>query len=72
MKTFETVDVNNNGVTDLGDVIRYQFTVINDGNTDIQNISITDNLVAGDSDTVISQSIQPIEPLQIIYLELSY
>jgi uncharacterized repeat protein (TIGR01451 family) len=56
-KTFETVDVNNNGVTDLGDVIRYQFTVTNDGNTDIQNLSITDNLVAGDSDTVITQSI---------------
>ena len=44
-------------MTDLGDVIRYQFTVTNDGNTDIQNISITDNLVAGDSDTVIAQSI---------------
>ena len=39
-KTFETVDVNNNGAVDLGDVIRYNFTITNNGNTDIQNIFI--------------------------------
>ena len=56
-KTFETVDVNNNGAVDLGDVIRYNFTITNNGNTDIQNITISDNLVGGPSNTALTQQI---------------
>ena len=56
-KTFETVDVNNNGAVDLGDVIRYNFTITNNGNTDIQNITISDNLVDGPSNTALTQQI---------------
>ena len=38
-------------------MIRYEFTVTNNGNTDIQNLSFTDNLVGGDSDTALTQTI---------------
>ncbi|MDA9660606.1 DUF11 domain-containing protein [Flavobacteriaceae bacterium] len=49
--------MNNNGAVDLGDVIRYNFTITNNGNTDLQNITISDNLVGGLSNTALTQQI---------------
>jgi uncharacterized repeat protein (TIGR01451 family) len=43
IKTIAKVDDNNNiGVTDAGDVIHYAFTVSNEGNVPLKNITVTD------------------------------
>ena len=45
LKMAEYVDANSSNIPDLGDIIRYTFVVTNTGNTTINNITITDELV---------------------------
>lgn len=44
-KTSTYVDLNGNGFIDAGDRINYVFNVINTGNTDLFNVTITDPLI---------------------------
>ena len=44
LKTFAGfTDVNNNGLTDLGDIVNYNFTVTNVGSGEIKNVIVTDS-----------------------------
>ncbi|WP_415579546.1 hypothetical protein, partial [Flavobacterium succinicans] len=37
------VDANNDGITNVGDVVSYNFVIKNTGNTTLTNITVTDN-----------------------------
>ncbi|MGX9899226.1 DUF7507 domain-containing protein [Arthrobacter sp. SA17] len=45
-------DVNNSGITDAGDTVQYTFAVTNSGNLPITNLSIADNLLAGQNPAI--------------------
>ncbi|MFW8744897.1 DUF7507 domain-containing protein, partial [Mesorhizobium japonicum] len=41
------VDVDGDGLTDVGDTIGYSFTVLNDGNTPLSSVAVSDSLLTG-------------------------
>ena len=45
LKTGEFVDINNNGILNVGDEIHYTFTIENNGNIVVSNIVLVDELV---------------------------
>ncbi|WP_245617718.1 DUF11 domain-containing protein, partial [Nitriliruptor alkaliphilus] len=52
VKSAEVVDVNGNALTDAGDEIWYSFTVTNDGNVTLTEVSVDDPLLAANSITI--------------------
>ena len=46
-RVLETVDLNESGITDVGDLVRYEFTVTNTGNVPVSTVTVVDPRLSG-------------------------
>ncbi|WP_124981883.1 Calx-beta domain-containing protein, partial [Nonlabens xiamenensis] len=53
------VDVNGNGIIDAGDTIIYDFVIVNNGNVEVQNITISDPTIGVTNLAVTPSPLQP-------------